>query len=33
MSGGMLHDDVLFFQRLLKAEGLYDGKLDGIWGL
>ena len=32
MSGGMLHDDVLFFQRLLKAEGLYNGKLDGIWG-
>ncbi len=32
MSGGMLHDDVLFFQRLLKTEGLYNGKLDGIWG-
>jgi peptidoglycan L-alanyl-D-glutamate endopeptidase CwlK len=32
MSGGMLHEDVLFFQRLLKAEGLYNGKLDGIWG-
>ena len=32
MSGGMLHEDVLFLQRLLKAEGLYNGKLDGIWG-
>ena len=32
MSGGMLHEDVLFFQGLLKAEGLYNGKLDGIWG-
>jgi peptidoglycan L-alanyl-D-glutamate endopeptidase CwlK len=25
-------DDILFFQRLMKAEGLYEKKLDGIWG-
>ncbi len=32
MSGGMSQDDVLFYQRLLKSEGLYRGELDGIWG-
>ncbi len=24
--------DVLFYQRLLKSDGLYSGKLDGLWG-
>jgi|GEM_PF-63311 len=24
--------DVLFYQRLLKAEALYHGQLDGLWG-
>lgn len=32
MSAILFPDDVLFFQRLLKIEGLYKGKLDGIWG-
>lgn len=32
MSMRLFPDDVLFFQRLLKAEGLYENKLDGIWG-
>ena len=32
MSTRLFPDDVLFFQRLLKAEGLYEKKLDGIWG-
>ncbi len=32
MSYELFGDDVLFFQRLLKAEGLYKKKLDGIWG-
>ena len=32
MSYELFGDDVLFFQRLLKAEGLYKRRLDGIWG-
>ena len=32
MSYELFGDDVLFFQRLLKAEGLYKKRLDGIWG-
>jgi peptidoglycan LD-endopeptidase CwlK len=32
MSAPFIKDDVLFFQRLLRAEGLYLGKLDGRWG-
>jgi peptidoglycan L-alanyl-D-glutamate endopeptidase CwlK len=32
MSARLFADDVLFFQRLLKSEGLYTKELDGIWG-
>lgn len=32
MSDRLFEEDVLFLQRLLKASGLYDGRLDGIWG-
>ena len=32
MSAILFPDDVLFFQRLLKIEGLYKGELDGVWG-
>lgn len=32
MSFKLFSADVLFFQRLLRAEGLYLGKLDGDWG-
>lgn len=32
MSAPLFADDVLFFQRLLRAEGLYMGALDGLWG-
>jgi peptidoglycan L-alanyl-D-glutamate endopeptidase CwlK len=32
MSYQFFPDDVLFFQRLLKTEGLYERSLDGIWG-
>jgi peptidoglycan LD-endopeptidase CwlK len=32
MSAPVLHDDVLFFQRLLRIDRLYAGKLDGKWG-
>jgi len=32
MSAQLFADDILFFQRLLKAQGLYDGDLDGVWG-
>lgn len=32
MSARLFADDILFFQRLLKAEDLYSGELDGIWG-
>ena len=32
MSARMFPDDILFFQRLLKSEGLYEGDLDGDWG-
>ena len=32
MSARLFPDDVLFFQRLLKSEGLYNKELDGIWG-
>lgn len=32
MSYQLFPDDVLFFQRILKAEGLYERNLDGIWG-
>ena len=28
----LTYDDLLFYQRLLKAEGLYQDALDGIWG-
>ena len=32
MSSRIFPDDILFFQRLLKAEGFYGGELDGLWG-
>ncbi|MFD0738890.1 M15 family metallopeptidase [Lysobacter koreensis] len=32
MSHELLNADVLFLQRLLRAEGLYAGALDGLWG-
>ena len=32
MSAQLFPDDILFYQRLLKTENLYLGKLDGIWG-
>jgi peptidoglycan LD-endopeptidase CwlK len=32
MSSPLFPDDVLFFQRLMRAEGLYAGALDGEWG-
>lgn len=32
MSARLFRDDVVFYQRLLKAEGLYRKRLDGIWG-
>ncbi len=32
MSLRLFPDDVLFTQRLLKAQALYAGRLDGIWG-
>lgn len=32
MSARLFPDDVLFFQRLLKSEGLYTKELDGMWG-
>ncbi len=32
MSLRLFQEDVLFTQRLLKAEALYEGELDGIWG-
>jgi peptidoglycan L-alanyl-D-glutamate endopeptidase CwlK len=32
MSLTLAHDDVLFLQRLLRAEDLYRGELDGDWG-
>ena len=32
MSARLLPEDVLFFQRLLRAEGLYHDAMDGIWG-
>ncbi len=32
MSTRLFPDDVLFHQRLLKSEGLYTKKLDGLWG-
>ena len=32
MSASLFPDDVLFFQRLLRAEGLYLADLDGDWG-
>jgi len=32
MSLSLASDDVLFMQRLLRAEGLYQDKLDGEWG-
>lgn len=32
MSTRLFPDDILFFQRLLRIEGLYSGDLDGIWG-
>ncbi len=32
MSARIFPDDVLFFQRLLRTDGLYVGDLDGDWG-
>lgn len=32
MSLRLFPDDVLFTQRLLKVQGLYAGRLDGVWG-
>ena len=32
MSQKMMQDDVLFYQRFLKANGFYPYKLDGKWG-
>ena len=32
MSRHLFGDDVIFHQRLLKAQGLYAGTLDGAWG-
>lgn len=32
MSRHLFGDDVVFHQRLLKAQGLYGGALDGTWG-
>lgn len=32
MSYVLFGDDVIFFQRLLKSEGLYKARVDGIWG-
>jgi peptidoglycan L-alanyl-D-glutamate endopeptidase CwlK len=32
MSAPLSREDILFRQRLLKAEGYYTGKLDGVWG-
>lgn len=32
MSNRLFGEDVLFFQRLLKSEGFYQGALDGLWG-
>lgn len=32
MSYELFGSDVLFFQRLLKADGFYTGLLDGLWG-
>lgn len=32
MSAPLARADILFLQRLLKSQGLYDGRLDGSWG-
>jgi peptidoglycan LD-endopeptidase CwlK len=32
MSARLFESDILFFQRLLRIDGLYKGALDGIWG-
>lgn len=32
MSARIFPDDILFFQRLLRSDGLYLADLDGIWG-
>jgi peptidoglycan L-alanyl-D-glutamate endopeptidase CwlK len=32
MTAHLFADDILFYQRLLKAQGLYQGELDGQWG-
>lgn len=32
MSRQLRPEDVLFRQRLLSCSGLYNGKLDGLWG-
>ena len=32
MSTTLFPSDTLFSQRMLKAEGLYFGRLDGLWG-
>jgi len=33
MSRNLFGDDVIFHQRLLKAQGFYKGALDGRWGV
>ena len=32
MSARLFPDDIRFFQRLLRADELYGGRIDGIWG-
>lgn len=32
MANSLFKEDVLFLQRLLRAEGLYSDTLDGLWG-
>ena len=32
MSYQLFKDDVLFYQRFLKAGGFYNGAMDGAWG-
>jgi peptidoglycan L-alanyl-D-glutamate endopeptidase CwlK len=32
MTAHLFADDILFYQRLLKAQGFYQGGLDGKWG-
>lgn len=32
MSARLFSDDITFLQRLLRAEGLYNAEIDGVWG-